>query len=105
MEINILTQDGIKIIKLRGELDISSVGNFKSTVLRAKIDVPRLRIDFIDLDFIDSTGVGTLVEILRELKEEDYKIEVCNISHDIFEILDLLGITEMFGTDYLKLVN
>lgn len=99
------TQDGIKIFKPSGELDISSVDNFRSTVLGAKFGASRIVIDFRELDFIDSTGVGTLVEVIKELQGENYKIEVCNISKDIFDILELLGITEMFGTDYLKLLK
>lgn len=67
MRIQQLRHDNICILKLEGEVDLHC-----TPVLRAALDAkanahcPALLLDVTDLTFIDSTGLGALIEYLRD---------------------------------------
>lgn len=102
MEIKSRIENKTGVILLTGELDIASVELFKSGIENIRSQIENLIIDFNHLDFLDSTGVGSLVQIIRKLKEDGVRSKVVNISSDVFEVLDLLGIPELLGEDLFE---
>lgn len=102
MEIKSRIENNTGVILLIGELDIASVELFKSGIENIRSQIENLIIDFNHLDFLDSTGVGSLVQIIRKLKDGGVSSKVVNISLDVFEVLDLLGIPELLGEDLFE---
>lgn len=92
------------LLCLTGVLDISTVDTLKNTVDFLK-DVQELKIDFTKLKFIDSTGVGGIIRVIKQFQETHRKITIINISSDVFEIFDVLGLPEIFGHDLFQKQN
>ena len=66
------TQDGsTAIVAVAGEIDLSSVGDLRRRYTDACPDCDRLRLDLSEVEFIDSTGLGGLLELRSTLRARD----------------------------------
>ncbi|MFZ3170734.1 MAG: STAS domain-containing protein [Carboxydocellales bacterium] len=92
-------ESNIGCLKLIGELDISTIDLFRTSVENVHDNIKQVVLDFSDLKFVDSTGVGGLVQVIKRIREKGLQISVRNISLDVFEVLDLLGIPELMGEE------
>ena len=59
----------------------------------------RIILDLTDVEYIDSSGLGTLVGLkVSALKEGYCKLELVNLSSRVKELLKLSNLTQMFGS-------
>lgn len=95
--INIDKKDNLLVIIPEGDMDIYSSSQFKDLVLDSynneKID---LLIDGEKLEYIDSTGLGALIGILKRVKEDDNKIYLSNIKPNIRKLFDITELDKLF---------
>jgi anti-anti-sigma factor len=87
-------------VNMLGELDISTVEKFRQAVDCLMEDCTEIIINFEKVEFVDSTGVGSLVQIINKLKAQDISFKIADIPQDIYEVFDLLGIPELVGQEY-----
>lgn len=80
-----------------GDMDIYTSAIFKDQVIKSyedkKVD---LLINGIGLDYIDSTGLGALISILKLVKENDHKIYLSNIKPNIRKLFDITELDKLF---------
>lgn len=84
-------------IELAGEVDIYTAGELKETfnkILKEKKETVKL--DAKKLDYIDSTGLGVLIGVLKKLKEADKDIIILNIKPSIKKLLHITGLDKIF---------
>lgn len=80
-----------------GELDIYTSPKFKETVLEAfEGRESDILIDCKSLEYVDSTGLGALIYILKNLKEKEYKIYLDNIKPNIRKLFDITKLDKLF---------
>lgn len=101
LEIKSKIEKGIGVIELKGVLDISTVKSFQDSLSSLK-NLQEITIDFENLSFIDSTGVGSLNQVIKKLHNDKIKVKVKNISKDIYEIFEILGLPEIFGEELFE---
>lgn len=53
-------------------------------------------IDLDGIEFIDSTGFGALISILKTCKEKDKKLVLINVKSEILELMDLMQLLQVF---------
>jgi anti-sigma B factor antagonist len=64
--------DGALVVRLRGELDLYNAHLVRQTLQKAAADEPtRLVLDLSAVEFIDSTGLGVLIEARTMLADRD----------------------------------
>jgi anti-sigma B factor antagonist len=69
-------EDGTRVVALRGELDVATVGRLRAA-LAPIVDDPEARlvvVDLVEVTFIDSTGLMTLLNALRRLVRRDARL-------------------------------
>ena len=97
MNVDFNKERDVWIFTLKGDLDIYTCDKFKVEVLKAfeskKAD---LEIDGMDLDYVDSTGLGVLIGILKEVRETDNKIYITNVKPNIRKIFDITELDKLF---------
>lgn len=84
-------------IKLIGDLDIYTSDKLKSEVnnyLNGKI--LDIEIDAEELEFIDSIGLGILISIFKELKDNEKKIYIKNAKPNVRKIFDITDLDKLF---------
>ncbi len=80
-----------------GEIDIYTSPKFKQKVLDAFDKYNRdLLIDCKKLEYMDSTGLGAFIYILKKVKEKDHKIYIQNIKPNIKKLFDITKLDKLF---------
>ena len=65
-------QDGVAVLRLRGELDIATAGQVPESVARLLRDEQlRIVVDLREVSLIDSVGVRALLHIRRRMWRQD----------------------------------
>ncbi|SDX66188.1 STAS domain-containing protein [Paenibacillus sp. PDC88] len=84
-------------VYLSGELDLSVAPDFRNTMepLVANMD-QNLIVNLKDLKYIDSTGIGILLSILKARHAKDASFMVEEVPGNIQKLFDMTGITKFF---------
>ncbi|SET72364.1 anti-sigma B factor antagonist [Natronincola peptidivorans] len=84
-------------IQLDGEVDIYTAGKLKETFIKMLEEKKEsIKIDAGKLEYIDSTGLGVLIGVLKKLKEENKNIIFLNIKPNIKKLLNITGLDKIF---------
>ncbi|MBW4827746.1 MAG: STAS domain-containing protein [Clostridiaceae bacterium] len=87
----------IWIVKPAGEVDIYTSPKLKEKLLESlKEKETDLLIDGEKLDYIDSTGLGVLISILKKVKESENNIILINLKSNIRKLFDITGLDKVF---------
>jgi anti-anti-sigma factor len=84
------------VVEPHGAIDLASAPNFKARLDAATDAGARyVLVDFEEVGFVDSTGIGVLLSAQRKLQARDGNlIVVCNdpLIRRVFEITGLIGV-------------
>ncbi|MFC4046292.1 STAS domain-containing protein [Dactylosporangium siamense] len=89
----------VLVVEVLGPLEAATVGALRSVVLDT-IDVQRpavLTVDLRRVPFMDSIGIGTLVAINNKTRDVGGRMEVRSPSPFVHRLLQVTGLTELFG--------
>lgn len=87
------------VIKLKGELDHHGADETRS-VIDEKIsndNYNKIIIDFGNLDFIDSSGIGFVIGRYKIIRKQGGEIEIINANKKVRKILDMSGIGKIIN--------
>jgi len=84
-------------VAISGEVDIYTSQQLKDK-LYSLIDQNNsdIRLDFKDLTYIDSTGLGILVGALKKAREKDRNIKISNLKGNINKLFLITGLDKLF---------
>jgi anti-anti-sigma factor len=91
LEVAIEHEGDTATLKINGVLDISTIDIF-STQIDQLLDVSLLKIDFSNLEFIDSTGIGSIMELIYLAQEKRFKIHLKGMNETTKEIFEIVGL-------------
>ena len=95
---------GARLVTLRGELDAHDAPRLRATFADALEGAPagvRVVLDLAQVSFLDSTALGSIVGLLRRVREADGELRVvlpCAPAVRIFEITGLDAILATYPT-------
>ncbi|WP_028544529.1 STAS domain-containing protein [Paenibacillus taiwanensis] len=89
-------QDGQQItIQLQGDLDLAASGEFRSFMEPLVTDsTNQLTLDLSKLTYIDSTGIGILISIVKVRKAAEAPFFVEHIPSQVQKLFDMTGISK-----------
>jgi anti-sigma B factor antagonist len=88
--------DGIRVVAINGELDLSRADLAREPLERAAADDLPLAIDLSGCEFIDSTGLATIVHATRPLRDGGRKVLVVCPEGEVRQLLRLSAIDISF---------
>ncbi|MGE8780632.1 STAS domain-containing protein [Leptospira terpstrae] len=97
MELKLNTTGKIKTIEIAGKFDIESTEEFES--IFAKLIEPNpsiVSIDMSRLDYIDSSGIGSLIKSLNSLKNKKGKLILVGMKPMIQNVFKLAKLDMFF---------
>ena len=101
LEITRRVDDGIAEIALAGELDLATVGELESTFSQVIAERPQaVLVDLAALEFMDSTGIKTLLQIERRCGKSEVRFALTEGSDAVSRLFSLTQLDrhfEMFG--------
>jgi anti-sigma B factor antagonist len=96
---SVLADDCTAVLTVRGEIDFSNADELASTI-RDAVSVwspPTMLVDLGDATFIDSTGLGPLVEGYRAALSGECRFVVVNPTASFRRVLVITGLSDLFG--------
>ena len=88
------SRDGLKILVLKGPLNIHTVFTFQDAV-RAET-APAVVVDFSGVPFIDSAGLGALVGAHVSARKANRKIAFAAMNDQAKALIDMTHISKLF---------
>jgi anti-sigma B factor antagonist len=91
------TVEGLTIISLKGEIDLQFSPALRALLqTQLKKNVPILLLDFSEVDYIDSSGLATLVEYYQQARSHGGRIALAALSPRVRSIIGLVRLDEIF---------
>jgi len=97
MQMKIEEKDDVTVCYVSGEIDINSAPQIKKMldkVIGAK--KKKVLFSFKDVSYIDSSGLATLVELLKNIKVYGGKLKLSNLSPKIKGLFEMTRLEKLF---------
>ncbi|HEY1277297.1 MAG TPA: STAS domain-containing protein [Thermoleophilaceae bacterium] len=95
LEIETEDRDGQAHVALRGELDLSTVGQVQDALERVEASSPRvLVVDLSKLTFLDSTGLRCLVTADERAREQERRFVIVRGPDAVQRVFSITGLEE-----------
>jgi len=90
------TIDGIVLIRLRGEVDLSWSQQVRQAVLAALERHPAVGVELSEVSYIDSSGIAALVEGFQSARARGGRFALVAISDAVRAVLELARLDRVF---------
>lgn len=97
MQIKMEDKNGISIYRMTGDIDINTSPEVKKSfdqVVKDKKD--KVVIDLSDVGYVDSSGLATLVEILKNLRAYGGKLKLSSLSDKVRGLFEITKLDKLF---------
>jgi len=103
MDIEMREEGHAAVLTLSGRLDLASGSTLKEYVKRlAEKNVTSVHLNLAEVEFINSSGLGALVSVMKEMRLLKGRLTLSNLAsyvQEIFEITQLSHIFEIYATE------
>lgn len=90
------TQRETTIVDVTGDINMSTSPGFRKTLLESLKTAPRLLVNLAEVRYVDSSGIASLVEVLKEARDKKKKLILFGLNPAVREALQLTRLTKIF---------
>ncbi|GGE29737.1 hypothetical protein GCM10011391_05340 [Pullulanibacillus camelliae] len=94
-----LEEDKLLRVDFKGDLDIEATELFQQELLKKMEEFQSVNLNLKEVPFVDSSGMGLLIELVRTLNEQEISVKISNVTEEVFEVFELLQLPEILGKD------
>lgn len=97
MPMKIESKNGLTVCRIEGEIDINSSPDIKKAFdkLISKKE-PKMIINFSKVTYVDSSGLATLVEVLKNMRTYGGRMRLANLSPKIKSLFEITKLDKLF---------
>lgn len=96
MQYNTREEGGYKVLELSGEVDLHYSPHARKQILNLLGQGENLMVDLSAVEYIDSSGVASLVEGFQLSKNENLKFGLIGVSDAAMQVLQLARLDKVF---------
>ena len=97
MQFKIEDKEGVRICAAEDDIDINSSPLFKKAFDRViKEKSQKVLINLEKVEYVDSSGLATLVEMLKNVKAYGGKLKLSNLSHKVRSLFEITKLEKLF---------
>lgn len=96
MKATLREQPGVSIVDIAGDIDMATSPSLRKTLLEALKKVPRLVVNLREVRYVDSSGIASLVEVLKEARDKNKRLTLFGLNSTVREALQLTRLTKIF---------
>lgn len=89
--------EGLTQVHFNGDLDIEATELFEERLLPEVNKSREVLINFTNVPFVDSSGIGLLLNLVRFLQASNIAVNISGVTPDVKIIFDLLQIPDIVG--------
>lgn len=93
---NLLSPEKVKV-SVSGEIDMNTSDELRDVLMDA-IDesIYQITVDMQEVNFIDSSGIATLVETMQELNSNNGQLILKNLREDVRSVFEIANLIDVF---------
>lgn len=88
--------NGTTIVDVTGDIDMSTSPRFRTTLLESLKRTPRLAVNLSDVRYVDSSGIASLVEVLKMARNTDKRLVLFGLNEPVQDVLQLTRLAKIF---------
>ncbi len=98
MEISERCEGNIPVVAIKGDIDLESSPKLRE-FLKAKSSAkcPKLILDFAGVNYIDSSGLATLIEYFQAAQPFGGKLALCSLSPRVRNVFEIVRLEQIFS--------
>ena len=87
---------GTTIVDVTGDIDMGTSPGLRKTLLDSLKRTPRLVVNLREVRYVDSSGIASLVEVLKEARSSEKQLVLFGLNKTVQEVLQLTRLTKIF---------
>ncbi|MFL8936260.1 STAS domain-containing protein [Rossellomorea oryzaecorticis] len=84
-------------VKIEGDLDIDSTEIIDEQLLPLLKTYKTVNLNFEQVPFVDSSGMGLLLNIVQSLGEKGTEVTISHVRQEVKDVFELLQIPDILG--------
>lgn len=102
MTISVRDSGAARVVDVEGEVDLGTSPNLRRALFEALGETGRLALNLRSLEYIDSSGIATLLEVLKDAQRLGKDFVLFGLSpavQDVFQLTRVNRIFRIFDTE------
>jgi anti-sigma B factor antagonist len=90
------------VVDLNGAIDLENSPRLRGTLFKELSGTPRLVVNMTGIRYIDSSGIATLIEVLKKSRELHKALVLYGLGpavYDVLKLTNLLGVFHVVDTE------
>jgi anti-sigma B factor antagonist len=97
MDIEVKESAEIVNVVVNGDIEMMTIKNFKEKLFEIGHNTDKnIEIDLSNVDYIDSSGVGVLISLLKLQKKKGKTLNINKVSAKVLNVLKLSSLSDVF---------
>ena len=97
LEFNTIPDERCPVVQLKGEVDLRTSPDLRERLLQLVEQRPeRVILDLAGVDYMDSSGVGTMVEFKRYLERREGQLVLTGLRPRVRSLLEITRLDQFF---------
>jgi anti-sigma B factor antagonist len=96
MKISIRDVGQAKIVEVDGDVDLGTSGDLRRTLFATLPHTPTLALNLKAIRYIDSSGIATLIEVLKDSQRLNTRFVLFGLSAAVEEVFKLTHVIRIF---------
>jgi anti-sigma B factor antagonist len=85
-------------VALAGEIDAYTAPELKMKLMNMTQQAnPHITVDFKDVSYMDSTGLGVFIGLLKSIKKTEGSLKFVGVSDRLKRLFDITGLTDILN--------
>ena len=98
MQITERTEESVPIVSIAGDIDLESSPKLREFLKpKATQKTPRLLLDFSGVNYIDSSGLATLIEYFQSVQGFGGKLALASLSPRVKNVFEIVRLEQIFS--------
>ena len=102
MNISVRESNTARIVDVTGDVDLGTSPDLRRALFDSLREVPKLALNLQAIRYIDSSGIATLIEVLKDARDLGKEFVLFGLSpavHDVFRLTHVNRIFMIFDTE------
>jgi anti-sigma B factor antagonist len=97
MDFSLERRSGVALIKvLAQKIDAANAADFRTGILPHVQGQKSVVLDLAEVTFIDSSGLGAILSVLRSLTADSGNLRLCNMTRNVRMLFELVRMHRVF---------
>lgn len=95
MDVKAFEKDGVSIYQVHGEINITTSPDLKKVFEKER--PKKLIVDLVSVTYIDSSGLATLVEMLKKTRSQNGHFGLASMSDKVKSLFEITKLDKLFS--------